>query len=534
MRDKSNFCLIPLLCCLLSFISIAQVDSLQSADNLTIRTYILNNNLDSATLYLEKYKKVYNKTVEDSIFYVYQKALINRENGLYEKATIALQEILKHYENNVNLEMQVKVILDLAITYDQSGNHDISKFWNQIGIERLKADYNPKTHVTFLMNIANNYVVCMEDSALFYYHKALDIAHNNNIPSNPSIIYNIGTIYYLQDNYKEAIRYYKDSYNTRMKLNDSTGIVYPAIELALCYLLENDLQRSLYWLTISRHAGKNLESKKRYFEVKAEYHRQRGQFDLYDESIREYVSLYKQILNDKQMLKTQELNEKYHSDEQAEQIKKQKLQLEINRNKIELADKAIALKNGLIRSISLALALLIILILFIRQRTKRIKKENEVKLLEAKIEGESEARMLIGKNMHDFVLSDLHAIRFQLEGLQYLEQIPKDTLKRVTEALRLNTKELRTISHELSFQTVHEEILDFKKNLEQNLKILIGATEARIVLSYDNNIDRLALPKETKMALIAVMKEAITNAVKHAECKKIDVSLEKINESILV
>ena len=36
------------------------------------------------------------------------------------------------------------------------------------------------------------------------------------------------------------------------------------------------------------------------------------------------------------------------------------------------------------------------------------------------------------------------------------------------------------------------------------------------------------------MALIAVMKEAITNAVKHAECKKIDVSLEKINESILV
>jgi len=168
---------------LISFSTFSQNDSLKESQKYHVKILILNQHIDSANNVLEDFKNTYNYLTEDSIFYAYQKVIINRESGNYESATNRLQEILKFYEQTGNIEKQLETIVDLAITYDHSGNHDISKYWNKIGIEKLNNKYNPKTHVQFLMNIANNYTVCMEDSALFYYQKAIDVASKNNIPT---------------------------------------------------------------------------------------------------------------------------------------------------------------------------------------------------------------------------------------------------------------------------------------------------------------------------------------------------------------
>ena len=96
---------------LISFSTFSQNDSLKESQKYHVKILILNQFIDSANDVLEDFKNTYNYLTEDSIFYAYQKELINREKGNYESATNSFQEILQFYGQTGNIESNSKQLL---------------------------------------------------------------------------------------------------------------------------------------------------------------------------------------------------------------------------------------------------------------------------------------------------------------------------------------------------------------------------------------------------------------------------------------
>lgn len=463
------------------------------------------------------------------------KAVVYKNKGELEASAILLKEILHFYEDVDNYEKQLIVINHLAQVFNWSGNIKLSNLWYQKGLKILENNYFPDFHIYFL----NNYAINLKeenklDSALLLHQQSERIRIDIGMPSDGITLYNMGTIFSMKEEHLKAIEYYNQSLAVRYQNQDSSSLVFPTNEIALSYIALNDLENGKKWLDRASLCPKSHNTQLRFYEIQMEYYRKIGSFENYDLSMKNYLETYKEILNDKKMLSLQELNEKYESDKKNEQIKTQDLLIKVNDQELQVRDQSIQLKNNLIILISLVGLTILLLALFIWQRSARLKKESTIEILQAKIEGEERTKTLISSNMHDFVLSDLHAIRFKLEGLQYLGEIDKVELKKITEDLRLNTKELRTICHELSPSKNDNPEIDLTEQIKNNIKTITASCSQNVSFSFDTEFNSIVLPNDKKNALIAVIKEGLINAIKHADCSVIDATIAITGNSIVL
>lgn len=498
----------------------------------------LINNIDEQIIY-KRYSKadsliqIFNSTYtdkRDSVHSTLFTALILKSQGELEASAEIFNIALEFYEDTKDYDKQLTVINLLAQIYRTSGNLEISNLWYRKGLKILESHYFANHHEYFLNNYANNLNAQKQlDSALLLHRKAETIRIKNNLPSDGKTLYNIGTIFSIKENHLEAIKYYKKSLEVRKQNNDSSSIIYPINEIALSYVLLNDLKQGEIWLQKAENTSKTMASTLRFHDIQAEFYRRKGSFPEYDAAMKKYLAAYKEILNDKKLLSLQELNERYESDKKNEKIKTQDLLIDLSTKELIVQDQNLQLKNNLILVISLIGVSLLLLALFIWQRSSRLKKETTIDILKAKIEGEERTKTLISANMHDFVLSDLHAIRFKLEGLQFMDKIDKPELKKITEDLRLNTKELRTICHELSPLKKDDNLISFKEQIENNIKTLTSTGTQNFSMNFDEKIELLNLNNEIKNTIIAILKESITNCIKHAKCTAIHLNFISTN-----
>lgn len=171
--------------------------------------------------------------------------------------------------------------------------------------------------------------------------------------------------------------------------------------------------------------------------------------------------------------------------------------------------------------VALSLALLSATLVFIgyrnvqRNKMSRLKTEQENELMRALIDGEEKERERVANELHDGLASDLTGIKLLLS--QSEEKLPDGILS----ALSRVHEQTRRISHNLSPLNLEQlGLVSAIKNFTQE-----NSTAAVPIQFYSSKEHIEIEPIEHAILIYRITQELIQNALKHAECSKINVQL---------
>ncbi|MFD2557202.1 sensor histidine kinase [Sphingobacterium tabacisoli] len=219
-------------------------------------------------------------------------------------------------------------------------------------------------------------------------------------------------------------------------------------------------------------------------------------------------------------------------------------------NAVQDQNKLLSEKNAqralwlLIISISAAMIVLAIYLIMLRRdrRAKaRIEALNDVANMqimtmeEAKHQAVKEEQQRLGQDLHDGLSSSIAAIRYQLETLM-MDTSDIELKKRLTmlqKQVEGAYKAARNKSHEWFSAADGEQ----EQSFEKQIILLTDSSLPDSRYSKNIHIDNSSLSgvdMDTRIALLRIIQEAITNIIKHAKAKNVGILIYEEDDNLLL
>ena len=139
-------------------------------------------------------------------------------------------------------------------------------------------------------------------------------------------------------------------------------------------------------------------------------------------------------------------------------------------------------------------------------------------------------RRRIARDMHDGILADLTTLNRQLDAL-HADPSNQSVLASMRTNLDATITDLRRTIDDLHPQVL--EILGLESALQSYLARHSTARNfPEYHFEFDPNVEKI-LAKDHKLNLFRILAEAITNATKHAQCKRLEVCLRVLAQELL-
>ena len=220
-----------------------------------------------------------------------------------------------------------------------------------------------------------------------------------------------------------------------------------------------------------------------------------------------------------------QLEIEYQTAQKEKAIADQELIIARNGLEIERKDKSILLWSAI--AVMLLSAIIVFIILY-RNKQRRnaeklelLRRQNEVEVLNALVEGEEKERSRLARELHDGVGGILSASRMHLSILQ--EEAPQSfQIKNVSSMIDQAAQEIRTIAHNL-----FPDIL-----LANDLNVALANFCGRM-RGAGLNIDYYCLgtiprlDNRLKLIIYRAVQELVNNAIKHAEAEHVLVQVSQ-------
>jgi two-component system, NarL family, sensor kinase len=341
------------------------------------------------------------------------------------------------------------------------------------------------------------------DSMLYYSTSALEIQLKTKDRYGSGASYsNLGLVAKDKGEYKEAIKYYKKSSIEYQKVNFIRGYSISLRELALSHYFLNSFDSAAYYFYAYDSIGHHL------------FHQD------YEDKILELETKFK----------TAEI-------ERDNALK----QAEIENNQQRLTLLYFTLAALLLISLSVYV--------YINQRRKRLKVEalrnqeianqkiqdllqtQEIKTTYALLEGQDKERKRIAIELHDNLGSILTSLNMFSDALQARidpKEI-KNIANRISETSVLANEEIRKISHSLDSGLLKH------FGLKAAIKQLIEAVESAKKITFNLELQiGDDISNEKGLEVYRIIQELVNNALKHAQCSKIHLEINQINNHLSI
>jgi signal transduction histidine kinase/Tfp pilus assembly protein PilF len=543
-----------------------------------------NSNIDSALYYA---KNALAKSIEIKP----KKSIANSYNsiGSVFKEKSNLDSTFYYYDKSLKLKTEIKDSIGIADSYnnlgiilDEQGNYleALKNYFKALEIYEKRAKTFEQVP-TVLVNIGIVYKKQKKyDKVLEYYARALKIYEKNNYKIGIVITTgNIGSVFLKQGNFKKAIEYCEKARKMYANLGYNRYVPYMNVNIADAEYNLKDYAKSinryvnvikafskdnnLYELSNARigvskpylatkqykKAGEQLKlaleisKKNKYREFEVDALKYLSEINFQSKNFEKAYIYHKEYYTKKDSLfekeKTKNINEllvKY------ETSKKEK---EIAQQKEEILVQELAIKNTTLYAILLLSALIILGIIFFaiykknQFKRKQLQKEINLKDALATIKTQNrlqEQRLRISRDLHDNIGSQLTFIISSLDNLKYISKDANSKLKDKLSSISSFTSEtifqLRdTIwamnKNEITVEDLHSRVLSFI----EKAKIAAPETEFKITYNIDKNMSFSSL---IGMNIFRVIQEAINNAIKYADAKKIVIQLSKDKDNFVV
>lgn len=154
---------------------------------------------------------------------------------------------------------------------------------------------------------------------------------------------------------------------------------------------------------------------------------------------------------------------------------------------------------------------------------------------ESKHQAVRDEQQRLGQDLHDGLSSSIAAVRYQLESMiMDTEDIElKNKLIEVETEILKAYKAARTKSHEWYSEGDEQQQLSFEKQIRLITDKALPDNRYNKTIYIDNN-SLINVSTDTRIALLRIVQESITNIIKHAKAKKVDILLYEEDDSLIL
>lgn len=523
---------------------------IQTKENIIFSKKI-NDTLLLGKLYYDLGDYFYEKNINDSSFYYYNKALksisINSNERIRTQFNIA--KLLLNENQLIESEVQlIKIITfakeenDVRLLYEcysilggvQNGlkNYNEALKSYQLSKKYLDKIQNDEQHAVLLSenynNTANVYLNMKDfQKAIEYYQKGLN---NRNIRKNSPKVYAILTdnLTYTRlqnetlknpDGFFEALR-------IRDSLDNKLGVIVSQQRIGEFYLKGKDSLKALQQFSMAYELAKQTRShrdqlallklKTKVNPTKASYYQE------------EYINL-----SDSLLLEERKTRNKFAKIEfETKQIEQEKNVLVKRMNSVLILSTLSILLIGTLYFLYRQKAKNKVLILHKEQQKSNEEVYNLLLNQQQQVDQvRAYEKKRIATELHDGIISELFGIRMHLERLIFSEkEIDKSNIESYLKKLSELEKEIRQISHKLADETAFQNE-GFIMIVENYLKEFENDNAIQAELFCDTSVQWDALTNEQKINIFRIIQEALTNVRKYAKAKKVSITFG-VNNSL--
>ena len=507
------------------------------AQNQLGRIYNLKGDFNEAIKYykraLENFQTLGNKATV---------ALVNNNIGVLYKKKGEYNIAIEYYLNSLKIRKKLKDKKKSAYTLSNIGslNIDIGNYSKAIEFLReseiLLIEFN---QLYELSKVYTNLGVAFfrmrkEKKALENYKKAIEINqklgfHDKNI----NLYNNIGSLYYQKRNLKEAHYYYQKSLSKQEKYHLSVNKA-----ATYCSLGNIEYNRKIYLRAIE------------FYQKSLELAKNSNNTNILLESEKNLALSYAMI---KEYNKAFDHNSKYNRLKDSVDIASKKAIITTSNFQEEQLEIEILVKEGQIaksnseksRIINITLGILFFLLILLlimiirankqkrkadlatieRQKVEKLLKSQELKSINAMIEGQEVERQRIARDLHDRLGSILSMVKVHFKSVEdYIEQLKtsnKTQYQKANQLLDDACDEVRKISHNIASGILTNfglvaALEDLKDTLEESKKIKVEFIAHGIYDRFENDIE---------IAIYRIIQELISNILKYAEAENITIQI---------
>ena len=158
------------------------------------------------------------------------------------------------------------------------------------------------------------------------------------------------------------------------------------------------------------------------------------------------------------------------------------------------------------------------------QRTENRVMQNEEEIVERE-------RRRIARDLHDTVSQELFAANMILSGVASQDQVIQ--LPKVGQQLKGVTEILNTAQNDLRILLLHLRPTELEgRNLVEGLQVIFRELQEKSNLEvyFEHNVQRL--PKTIEEHIFRIVQEVVSNTLKHAHAKRLDVYLLQTEQSL--
>lgn len=499
--------------------------------------YRLGGDYDAAIKSLSKYQN-YVEEVKDTanwIYAFYEKGVIYSQKGDLQTSLEQFYKANELSEATGNTGMTNTSLNSIGLVYnDLEKYHEAKAAFEKvlIGYEELEVKSE------FLGDVYNGLAWSYKglnkyDKAIDNFDEAKSIYEKNNSEYGIAVAsFNKARIYIEQKRFNEALPLLSFAYEKQKTNGFLTELMLTISSYAEAHFELGNYRESEFLLNEGLQLNKEskLATKDLYFEL-YRIHNVKGEYQKALMFHEDYVKYKDSVYNEENIKSINLLQKQFETEKKNKEIAEQQLELQQQENTLQKKNNQMTLLYGV--SLLLLIASVLTWLVF-KQKNKRkhqelltVKREYQIKSLEALIEGEEKERFRIAKELHDGVNGDLSAIKYKLSSL--LEMNNK-VIKEAITMIDDSCKQVRAISHNL----VPPSLENFS---------LIEATEAYcnnldavnpIAINFQSIGDEFQLPKKAEINIFRIIQELVTNSLKHAEANEIDVQMSCQNNLLQI
>ncbi|MCB0505974.1 MAG: sensor histidine kinase, partial [Cyclobacteriaceae bacterium] len=352
---------------------------------------------------------------------------------------------------------------------------------------------------------------------------AIDQYFVNNDSTNIALAYNnIGALLFHQQKLDSAANYYNRSLSIKKSLNDYKGLMVTYLNLGNVYKEQGNYGIALDYYLKGEDLAVEYEDDVNYLDLVTNIIKCKirlGDLEEADSLFAIYNSLNDSIYNEAKMKSLKELEVMYETEKKGRELEDQ---IQQTREKTRLSYWSIGI------AVAIGVVSIVIITFFIQrqrllqrlrdQEVDRLQKEQEIKELNAMMQGQEEERNRIAEDLHDRLGARLSAVKLLAEQ--------GGNGKELSEMLEASIKETREISHNLSTDMLT------RFGLANAIKDLISTVNASNKIEGDfttTNLDQ-RLSVEIERPLYYMISELINNTLKHASATSFFIQLTKDDE----
>lgn len=481
-----------------------------------------------------------------------------------------LANIYSKLDDNENAIKYFKQCLD----YKQDKEIMIGSYVNLGAIYTLKQEYetsnnyfkkvkticadtnNLQCQAISALNIGVNYVyIGNTTEALKYYDECLEICKKGKLYKIQVLVnQNIGEILHSLQRYHEAELHYLNALHISLEYNflDQQEVVYLKLkELAVAQGNYENAYALMTRYSEVKDAVKKLQNDQEINELDIKFKTLQKENEIKDLTLKNNnkVLLLKNQEKTIENLNLQKVIEKEQNENEVLRLK-DVTQNKINQINLLEKDKQLKeaeiLREKQVKKI-LIIGFLILLIPIIAfsfvyyqkqkaqllinkkqqeisdQKNKAILKDQELKLIKAEIEGQDKERIRIAQELHDSVGGNLAAIKLQLNNSTYGKE---KEIKRINTQINDTYNQIRSISHNLLPKKFNQN--NFCEFIEEYQKKLTELSNLKSYFSAHPRNEINELDEKVLTEVYHIIQELITNTLKHANAKSIELQLNLI------